>query len=132
MARTNYALLNVETGQMLHITQRQKTQDGRNFCMVDLSSAEMVAKAETLHGTEYKVLWFLLSKLDYNNNAILTQSFVAQSLSMPQPQVSASIKKLCATGVIKKINVNGANGYYVDPRFAVKGTRKDKDAIDQV
>lgn len=130
MARYNYALLNVETGHILNITQRQKPQEGRNFCMLDLTSAEMVAKEDTLHGTEYKVLWYLLSKLDYNNNAILTQAFVAQALSMPQPQVSASIKKLCATGVIKKVNVQGANGYYVDPRFAVKGTRKDKDAIE--
>jgi len=92
--------------------------------MIELKSAEQIARDNNLHGTEYKVLFFILGRIDYDNRAIVTQTFIAKELGMPQPQVSAAIKKLVECQVVRKISVSGANGYEVDLKFASRGSLK--------
>lgn len=81
-----------------------------------------LAKNRSLHGTEYKILFFILGCIDYDNRAILTQSYIAKHLDMPQPQVSAAIKKLADCGAINKISVGGVNGYEVSQKLVSRGS----------
>ena len=92
--------------------------------MMNLKDAAEIAKLDNLHGTEYKVLFFLLSRIDYDNRAILTQAFIAKELTMPQPQVSAALKKLVEAGAISKVSVGGANGYMVSDQLVSRGSLK--------
>lgn len=116
-----YKLFNEDTGEILEV-RRKKTKRTEPFLMMNLKDAAEIAKADKLHGTEYKVLFFILSRIDYDNRAVLTQAFIAKELNMPQPQVSAAIKKLVEEGAISKISVGGANGYMVGEHVASRGS----------
>jgi len=99
----------------------KKTFYGRAFYMASQRTAETLATDKELNGSEYKVLLFLLSKMDFNNNAMLKQSFIAEKLSMNQAQVSKSVKKLIDMMYIEKTVINGSNGYHVEDFVAKKG-----------
>jgi DNA-binding MarR family transcriptional regulator len=116
-----YKLFNDETGEVLEV-RKKKIKRTEPFFMMNLKDAAEIAKVDNLHGTEYKVLFFILSRIDYDNRAIMTQSFIAKELDMPQPQVSAAIKKLVESNVISKISAGGANGYMVSDAFASRGS----------
>lgn len=115
-----YKLFDDETGVILEV-RKKKVKRTEPFFMIELKSAEDIARDSKLHGTEYKVLFFILARIGYNNQAIVTQTFIAKELGMPQPQVSAAIKKLVESHVIRKISVAGSNGYEVDVKFASRG-----------
>lgn len=92
--------------------------------MVDLKSAAQIADMKELHGTEHRVLWFILSRMNYENKSFPNQSFIAESLGMPKSQVSVAVKKLCESGAIKKITVDGVKGFEVHPSVASRGVAK--------
>lgn len=116
-----YQLFNEETGEILEV-RKKKIKRTEPFFMMNLKDAAEIAKADTLHGTEYKVLFFLLSRIVYDNRAIVTQSFIAKELDMPQPQVSAALKKLVDSGAIRKVSVGGANGYMISETLVSRGS----------
>ena len=82
--------------------------------MMTLKVTEKIAQIKNLHGTEYKVFLFLLSKMDFENRAMLTQSYVSQQLDMPQSQISTAIKTLSDCGVLRKVSIAGQNGYMIN------------------
>lgn len=118
--------LNKATGEYVELSPKQKHQNGKNFCMVDLDSANYLSDCRELTKTDHRLLWYLLSKMDYQNFVSLTQPFIASALEIPQPQVSLCIKKLSLMGVISKVTVGGRLCYYVEPAFAVRGNRNSK------
>lgn len=83
----------------------------------------LLAKNDTLHGTEYKVLLYLTGVMDFKNQVIASQTHIAKELGMKQPQVSEAINKLVTAGAIRKISILGSNGYYIEPVYAIKGSR---------
>ena len=93
--------------------------------MMTLKDSERIAVDKELHGTEYKVLLFVLSRIDFSNQALMTQSFIARALDMPQSQVSAAIKKLADRDALRKISVNGQNGYEVSPHLVSRTKLED-------
>lgn len=113
--------VDTETGEIKEL--RAVKSKGRNFYMSDQSASVLLAKNETLHGTEYKVLLYLAGVMDFKNQVIASQTHIAKELGMKQPQVSEAINKLVVAGVLQKINILGTNGYYVEPAYAVKGAR---------
>ena len=117
---------NKDTGEYVELNPKQKYQNGKNFCMVDLSSASYLADCKELTKTDHRVLWYLLSQMDYQNYVNITQPYIAAALDMPQPQVNLSIKKLTIVGVISKVTVGGRLCYYVEDAFAVRGNRNTK------
>ena len=124
MARQLFlSALDTDTGEITEI--RKVKRKGRNFYMAGQQASVLLAKDNTLHGTEYKVLLYLAGVMDYQNQVIASQSHIARELGMKQPQVSEAINKLVAAGAVTKINVLGTNGYYVDAAFALKGTRTE-------
>ena len=92
--------------------------------MMNLKDAEKIALEKDLHGTEYKVFFFILARINYENEAFVTQSFIANGLGMPQPQVSLAIKKLVASEIIRKTSKSGINGYAVSESFVTRGSLK--------
>lgn len=116
-----YKLFNEDTGEIIE-PRKKKTKRTEPFFMMNLKNATEIAKVDSLHGTEYKILFFILGCIDYDNRAILTQSYIAKHLDMPQPQVSAAIKKLADCGAINKISVGGVNGYEVSQKLVSRGS----------
>lgn len=128
-----YRIFNDTTGELVEIRQRKnKKRKGRNFFMVEQLDADNLSKMKDMHGTDHRILWFILSKIDFENKTLMTQAYIAKCLDMQQSLVSQSIKKLVDFGYIRKINVNGTNGYLVNSEFAIKGSEKEtKENIDE-
>ncbi len=126
MANFKLFSLDDETGEVNEISKKTKRKFGKGFYMGDQISAEEIAADKDLCGNDMRVFWFLLSKIDYDNIAIVTQHFIAEKIDIPQANVSRSIKKLCQKHYIEKVIVNGNNAYSISKHFAVKGERHSK------
>lgn len=125
-----FMAVDTETGEVVEIQQRQKKKFGKDFFMADQVSAIALSADKDLTGTDMRVLWFLLGTLDFNNMAVVPQSFISKKVGIQPSAVSSSIKKLCEKGYIKKICTNGNNAYEINPGFAVKGDRKKHNEKD--
>lgn len=123
MAR-QLASIDDETGEMVIVKQRQYPKRRENFCMVYQHSLESLVGRKDLHGTELKILLSILSKINYDNIAIVTQPCIAKELGTTQPAISNGLKKLIGLGLITKVKVHGATGFKVNAEFATKGHNK--------
>lgn len=90
--------------------------------MVELKSAEELAGIKELHGTEHRVLWFILSRMNFDGKSFPTQAAIATALGMPKSQVSVAVKRLVECGAISKINVDGVAGFKVHQSLASRGS----------
>jgi predicted transcriptional regulator len=102
----------------------KQTFYGKDFYMASQLTAKHLAQAEDLNGTDIKVLLYLLSQIDFDNLAMVTQSHIAREMNVKQSQVSKALKKLEELMYIDKRNVGGNNAYYIEPFVAKKGTVK--------
>jgi len=118
-----YQIFDPDTGVISEI-KKKKVKRTEPFFMMNLKDAETIARDKGLHGTEFRILFFLLSRIDYENKAMLSQAFIAKQLEMPQSQVSASIKKLVECEAIRKISIDGQNGYKVSDNLVSRGGLK--------
>ena len=86
-----------------------------------------VAHSKQLHlSRDSLVHYALLERLDYENWIQISQSDIARRTGLLQPHVSASIKKLIATGFIligKKVGSSWT--YRLNPEFGWMGSGKN-------
>ena len=90
--------------------------------MVELKSAEQLSMVKDLHGTEHRVLWFILSRMDYEGKSFPKQAAIAEALGMPKSQVSVAIKRLKECGAITQIEKDRVVGYQVHQSLASRGS----------
>ena len=119
-----YVVFHEETGAILDPKKKKKTKRAEAFLMIDLVNADTLAKMKELHGADHRILWLILSKLTYDNTALISQSYIADALAMPRSQVSVSIKKLMACNIIKRFNEAGNSGFIVNKIIADRGVTK--------
>jgi len=119
-----YKLFDEDTGVILEPRQK-KLKRTEPFLMVTLKSAEEISQVKELHGTEHRVLWFILSRMNYENRSFPSQSAIAEALKMPKSQVSLAIRKLVDCNAISKIHVDGVNGFEVHQSLASRGSVKE-------
>lgn len=120
-----YQLFNDETGEISEL-KRKKIKRTEPFFMMELRSAEELAKVKELHGTELKVLLFILSRMRFGGQALLNQAAIAEALSMPKSQVSVAIKRLTDCRAIGKSKQDGVSCYEVHPSLATMGSLTGK------
>ena len=118
-----YVIFNEETGVVSEV-KKKKYKRTKEFFMVDLANAEILAGMKELHGANHRILWLILSKIGYDNTSFMTQTFIAETLGMPKSQVSVSISKMTALNVIKRTRVNGQSGFIVNRDVADRGPQK--------
>jgi DNA-binding MarR family transcriptional regulator len=116
-----YKIFNDETGE-IHEPKRKKIKRTEPFFMVELKSAEELAGIKELHGTEHRVLWFILSRMNFEGKAFPKQAAIAESLGMPKSQVSVAIKRLVECGAISKIREDRNDGFQVHQSLASRGS----------
>lgn len=75
---------------------------------------------------DFKVLFYVLGNMEYENIFQQSQGRIAESLGMQQPNVSKAIKKLIAKDYIRIIgNIGKVNIYRVSPYLALKSRAKN-------
>jgi hypothetical protein len=81
---------------------------------------------EDLTGQDFKVLFFVLGNMEYENFFQMSQGAIAEGLSIRQPDVSKAMKKLIAKDFIRIVgNVGRQNIYQVSPYLALKSRAKN-------
>ncbi len=101
-------LTNMNTGEVftgLAMPQKKKypreiQQDG--FYTMFSFGSELISEIEGLSGTDYRVLFRLLSHLEFENWINITHQLIADELNLKAPNVSRSMKKLIDKGIIEK------------------------------
>ena len=79
---------------------REIQQDG--FYTMFSFGSELISEIEGLSGTDYRVLFRLLSHLEFENWINVTHKLIADELNLKAPNVSRSMKKLIDKGIIEK------------------------------
>ncbi len=101
-------LTNLDTGEVftgLAVAQKKKypreiQQDG--FYTMFSFGSEFISEVEGLTGNDYRILFRLLSHLEFGNWIYVTQTTIAEELKLKKSHVSRSMKKLVEKGIIEK------------------------------
>ena len=123
-------LTDLETGEVflgLAVAQKKKypreiQQDG--FYTMFSFGSQRIAEVEGLTGTDYRVLFQLLSHLDFENWINVTQTVISEELRIKKSNVSVAIKKLIEKGVIEKhkdTNDKRKMRYRLNPEYGWRG-----------
>ncbi len=118
-----------ETGEILPyalVAVKQKIPNG--FCEGWVAMAqgamEMLATSD-LRGEDLRVLLLLMARLDFENYINVVQLDIAKTLSMKKPNVSRSIKRLIALGVLLEgPKIGRSRTYRLNPNYGWKGSSK--------
>ena len=130
---TYFTLVEPTTGEVkayLPIAHKKKGIEGGSWVAVFQDVLGWLAK-QSLPLEQYRVLMFLMCKLDFSNYIRITQTEVARELNMHQPHVSRAIKGLLALDIIAEgPHVGNAKTYRLNPRMAHKGRNQKQTIIE--
>ena len=94
-------------------------------------SALMALAKWNLPNEQYRVFFVLLSKLDFDNYLRVSQTEIANELSMKQPHVSRAMKALCEKNVIVEgLPAGKFKTYRLNPYIAHKGKNRNNTILD--
>lgn len=80
--------------------------------MLSQSAAEQLARNKKIGGAEYRVLFFLSSKINYDDSAQISQGDIGQVIGMNQSCVARAIKTLKEVGIIRSEGKLGQTATY--------------------
>lgn len=130
---TYFTLVEPETGEVkayLPIANKKKGIEGGSWVAVFQCVLEWLAK-QSLPQEQYRVLMYLMGKLDFSNYLRVTQTEVAKELNMRQPHVSRAIKALITLDIIAEgPHVGNAKTYRLNPHMAHKGRNQKQTIIE--
>jgi len=85
-----------------------------------------IAKDREMTGETYRVLFYLLSKLDFENYIHVTQGDAAAALGLQKTHVSRAVKTLCDKGILLKgPKVGRSATYQLNSSYGWKGKVKN-------
>ena len=124
------AIIGENNEVMGYINKPRKNCLGVNWVAVYQTALEWLA-TENLQNQEYRVLMYLMSKLDFENYLRITQSSIANALKMKQPAVSRAMKGLLAHDIIiTGPKVGTSKTYRLNPRMAYKGRNPQNTILE--
>lgn len=110
---------------------KPKTMLKGGFFLAIQDGFEYISKLD-LTGEQYKILTYIMSKLDFENYICLTQKSVGEALKLNKSNVSKAFKKLVAEGIIHEgPKIAQAKTYRLDPNFGFKGRSKNIKGVVQ-
>ena len=102
------------------IPRREKVYD---WLRVFHKMSEAVAKDKEIGAEAHRVLWYVISHVDYENKLLVTQADVKEALEMQQPHVSRAFRLLVKKEILIEADKIGTSKiYYLNPYFAWKGS----------
>ncbi len=123
-------LTDLETGEVftgLAVAQKKKypreiQRDG--FYTMFSFGSERIAQVDGLSRTDYKVLFQLLSHLEFENWINVSQAVIGEELNIKKANISRSIKNLVNKGIIEKHkdpNDKRRTRYRLNPEYGWRG-----------
>ena len=121
--------IDLDTGEVLEegipvwIGRKPKITD--RWFMAFQEAIEQLAKDCDLTGEHYRVLFYLLSRLDFDNYIQITQIDIAEALNMQKTHVSRAIKLLEQKNIILRgPKVGRSNTFRLSTTLGWKGNVK--------
>ncbi len=113
----------VMQGCMVWIPQRPKLTE--RWFMAFQDTFEELAKDPDMTGENYKVLFYLYSKLDFENFIQQSQKDIAEGLGMRKENVSRAMKLLTSKQIVLEgPKVGRSKCYRLNPNYGWKGKVK--------
>ena len=113
----------VMQGCMVYIPYRPRLTE--RWFMAFQDSFEEIAKDGDMTGETYKVLFYLYSKLDFENFIQQTQIEIAESLGMQKQRVSRAMKVLTSKQIVLEgQKIGRSRCYRLNPNYGWKGKVK--------
>lgn len=114
-----------QRGVFVFVTERYNGFTEGWFAMSQ-STAAMDALANFKRVDDYRVLFALLKRLDFNNLIAVNQSEIASELGMDRTNVNHAIKRLVEVGaLIKGPQIQRIRSFRLNPTFGWKGKAKE-------
>lgn len=126
------ASLDLSTGEILDGTVvycgLKRNPYAGGWIMNSQEALEILASDKDLKGETYRVLLFLLSRLDFENWIQITQTEIAEKLGMHKQDVNKAIKLLEKKEIVLKGKKIGRSyAFRLNPYFGWKGKVKNLD-----
>lgn len=122
------AIIGEDNEVKAYLVKARKNGLGVNWVAIYQTALEWLAKTN-LQNQEYRVLMYLMSKLDFENYIRVTQTSIADALKIKQSNVSRAIRGLIDHDIlIVGPHAGTAKTYRLNPRMAYKG-KNPKNAI---
>jgi DNA-binding MarR family transcriptional regulator len=113
-------------GQLVTVLKHSKYLTKMPHFRIFNEGLMQVVLDEDLAAQDFKVLFFVLGNMEYENFFQMSQAAIAEGLSIHQPDVSKAMKKLIAKDWIRIVgNVGRQNIYQVSPYLALKSRAKN-------
>lgn len=107
-------------GLLVYCPVRPKVKEA--FVMTFQDALKALAKDRTMTGEQWRVLSFLMSRLDFENYIYAPQTEVAKELGMKKPNVSRAVTALIQRGIIHRgPKVGSAQTMRLDPYLGWRG-----------
>lgn len=116
------------TENLALIVPKKQKWTGGEFCLVMRDWSVKIANMK-LNGETASIIFYLLGKTNYDNEIDITQSTIAEELSMDQSNVSKALKILVSKEIITTKKVGSKNAYKLNPDFAFRGKAKNYGKI---
>lgn len=114
----------VMNGCLVYIPVRPKLSGG--WFMVFQEAFEALAKDPDMTGESWRILSYLFSKLDFENDIHVAQKDIAEALNMRKQHVSRAMKLLCDKQIVLKgPQVGRASTYHLNAYYGWKGKVKN-------
>ena len=130
---TYFTLVDPDTGEVkayLPVANRRRGIQGGEWIAVFQDVLEWLAK-QSLPQEQYRVLMYLMGKLDFSNYLRVTQTEIARDLSMRQPNVSRAMRSLVELDIIAEgPHIGNAKTYRLNPYMAHKGRNQKQTIIE--
>lgn len=118
------------TEALLVVPYRKRITHKRWFVMFQ-DFLEQLAKDKELTGTHLRVLFFLFSKVDFENWVQIPQRVIANELKIPRQKVGEAIKLLKEKAIIQVVKDGRSNRYRIHPELIWKGRYKDRTKVQE-
>jgi len=132
MKKKKVASLDLKTGEILdgvlvyHSAKHNPYSKG--WIMNSQEAIRLFATDKDLKGETHRVLWYLISKLNFENWIYITQKEIAEELEMKKQNVSRAILLLESKGIILRSKKLGRSyAFRLNPNFGWKGKVKNLD-----
>ena len=104
----------------------------KGWVMNSQESLEIIAKDKDLTGEAHRVLWYLLSRLDFENWIQVTQREIADELGLKKQNASRSILLLESKRIILRgPKIGRSYAFRLNPYFGWKGKVRNLDDYRQ-
>jgi biotin operon repressor len=130
------AQIDQSTGEVLEgvvafVSSKRRNGFGKEWFAMGMNAA-MEFAVRKFSESDYRVLWALLARLDFENHVAIGQTELATLLSMHRVTVNRSIRNLVREGVLLEAGTR-PNGYRLNPNFAWRGSgRSHRDALSHL